>query len=127
MRSFIISVILLLVLMGGWFGFDIYSENELNGYIDTIEKEIIPYIEEENLQAAASSFDALRSDWHDYRKYAEFFLGTNELNEIDYTMTKSMSYMENADASSASGELAYLKTQMRFLDLNENINAGNIF
>ena len=127
MRSFIISVLLLLVLIGGWFGFDMYSENELNGYIDSIENEIMPYIEEENWQAAASEFEKLQNNWSSYRKYAEFFLGTNDLNEIDYTMTKSKTYMENADASSAAGELAYLKTQIKFLDLNENINAGNIF
>ena len=69
----------------------------------------------------------LEKDWHEYRKYAEFFLGTTDLNEISYTITKSKSYIENADAAGAAGELSYLKSQISFLDLNEKVSAGNIF
>ena len=126
MRYFIISIALLLIVVGTWLGFDIYSENELNEYIDSIENEIMLHIENENWQDAGSALEKLQKDWHEYRKYAEFFLGTTELNEISYTMTKSRSYIESADAAGAASELSYLKEQIRFLDLDENISAGNI-
>ena len=127
MRSFIVSILLLLVILGCWVGFDMYSNSRLDSYIDSIEAEIMPHIESENWQNAAASLEMLEKDWHEYRKYAEFFLGTTDLNEISYTITKSKSYIENADAAGAAGELSYLKSQISFLDLNEKVSAGNIF
>lgn len=127
MRSFIISVILLLLVMGTWFGFDMYSENELDKYLSSIDTEIMLNIKEENWQEAADALEKLQNDWHKYRKYAEFFLETTELNEISYTMTKSKAYIENEDAASAAGELSYLRDQIRFLDVDESISSGNIF
>ena len=59
MRSFIVSILLLLVILGCWVGFDMYSDSRLDSYIDSIEAEIMPHIESENWQNAAASLEML--------------------------------------------------------------------
>ena len=63
MRSFIVSILLLLVILGCWVGFDMYSDSRLDSYIDSIEAEIMPHIESENWQNAAASLEMLEKDW----------------------------------------------------------------
>lgn len=72
MRSFIVSILLLLVILGCWVGFDMYSDSRLDSYIDSIEAEIMPHIESENWQNAAASLEMLEK------------IGTNTGNMLNF-------------------------------------------
>lgn len=127
MRSFIISIALLLSLIGTWCFFDTYSSNTLENYGQILESEVLLSIESENWQSASEDFLSLQEEWQEYKQYAVFFLGTSELNEVDETMAKAYYYIKAEDISNASGEIAFLKRQLLFLNSNEKMTAGNIF
>lgn len=56
-----------------------------------------------------------------------FFLDTQTINEIDYSMAKSVKYVEAKDVSNASGELSAMLEQLTFLCSNDEVNWGNVF
>ena len=62
-----------------------------------------------------------------YKKKAVFFLDTQTINEIDYSMAKSVKYVKAKDVSNASGELSAMLEQLTFLCSNDEVNWGNVF
>ena len=73
MRSFIISIALLLSLIGTWCFFDTYSSNTLENYGQILESEVLLSIESENWQSASEDFLSLQEEWQEYKQYAVFF------------------------------------------------------
>ena len=61
------------------------------------------------------------------RKEGCFFLDTQTINEIDYSMAKSVKYVNAEDVSNASGELSAMLEQLTFLCSNDEVNWGNVF
>ena len=127
MRSFIISIVSLLILMVIGIGYSIYSDKELHSYISEIEENIIISVENEDWQAADNDFAKLSRDWHKYKKIAAFFLQTDAINDTDYSIARAKYYIKSKDVSNASGELSCLKEQLTFLHFNETISPQNIF
>lgn len=126
MRSFLISIALLLVVSALWCNFDLYSDAALTDFNDTIHSETLPFVESEDWPAAVSSFSDLRENWETYRRRAAFFLGTGDLNEISEEMAKTARYIKAQDISNASGELACLADMLLFLHQNESATPANI-
>lgn len=127
MRNFVISVLCLSFIVGAWLTFDWYSNHKLHTYTSTIDHQIINSLEHGNWRAAYDQFLLLSDDWHQYKKYAAFFLDTNAINEADYTIAKAKYYIKAKDNSNAPGELSCLKEQLTFLHDNESLSIGNVF
>ncbi|QIB69614.1 DUF4363 family protein [Aminipila butyrica] len=127
MRSFLISLGCLLVLAGSWLVYTNYSDEKIHEFNDRIETVIIEEVKSDRWQQAEEHLDKLEDDWHQYKKVACLFFSTNELNDIDYSFAKSKYYIKAEDLSNSSGELSYLKEQMRFLHANQEITIANLF
>lgn len=127
MRNFMISVLCLGILTGAWFCFDLYSDRTLQGYMETVDEQIITAIQEKNWELAGNEMDALSKNWHQYKKYAAFFLDTQTVNEADFSIARTRYYIEAKDLSNSTGELACLKEQLKFLHSNEELTFGNLF
>ncbi len=127
MRNFMISAICLLITVGVWLCFYLYTSSKIEHYeasLDTITKE---YVDEEKWKQASDSFEALESDWKGFSRYAAFFLDSSSLNHIDSTFRKIHYYISANDVSNSSGELAYLKGLFISLHKNETLSFENIF
>lgn len=127
MRNFIISSICLLIIIGIWSCFYVYSSDKTDYYKSELDIIISEYVDREKWTDAISSFNELEADWNDYKHNAAFFLDSSELNHIDGTFKKVRFYIYAKDRSNSSGELAYLKGLFEYLHKNESLNAENLF
>lgn len=127
MRDFIISLLCLGLLVGAWTVFDSYSDSKINGYKEELETKIIKTTESGDWDKALSDFDVFSHDWQQYKKSAAFFLDTQTINDIDYSIAKAKYYIKAEDVSNSSGELSCLKEQLNYLHYNESLAPGNVF
>lgn len=127
MKNLIIAICSLAVMIGGWLIFAGYSESQINSFTAAIENEIIPAVESSDWQLSKQQIAQLNKDWHEYKKKAIFFLDTDTINEIDYSLAKSVKYVKAEDVSNSSGELNAMSQQLDFLCRNDKVNWNNIF
>lgn len=127
MKNLIAAICSVAVLVGGWLIFAHYSEGEIDSITNSIKKEILPAVEQSDWKSSKEKIDKLNDEWHDYRKTAIFFLNTEAINEIDYSLAKSIKYVYAEDVSNSSGELNAMSEQLDFLCRNDEVNWSNIF
>ena len=127
MKDFIVSICAVAILIGGWLCFAHYSQERIDSFTAQIREEILPHVENAQWTESLQKTRALSQDWHRYKKKAVFFLDTQTINEIDYSMAKSVKYVKAKDVSNASGELSAMLEQLTFLCFNDEVNWGNVF
>ncbi|MCI6854557.1 MAG: DUF4363 family protein [Firmicutes bacterium] len=126
MRDLIISIVAVALLIGTWLVFFDYSSDNIDSYTYTIKKEILPAVEAEQWEESKQLIKSLNKDWHKYKKVALLFLDTQTVNEIDYTLARSIKYVKAEDVSNSSGELNAMIEQLKFLKKNDEVSAANI-
>lgn len=126
MRDLIISILAVALLIGTWLVFFDYSSDNIDSYTHTIKKEILPAVEDEQWEESKLLIKNLSEDWHKYKKVALLFLDTRAVNEIDYTLARSVKYVKAEDVSNSSGELNAMIEQLKFLKKNDEVSAANI-
>lgn len=126
MKNLIISIIAVALLMGSWLVFFSYSSDNIDSYTHSIRKEIIPAVESEDWNKSRQLLDKIDKDWHSYKKVALLFLDTQTINEIDYSLARSIKYVKAEDVSNSSGELNAIVEQLTFLKKNDEVSAANI-
>ena len=126
MKKLIISILAVVLLIGSWLVFFSYSSDNIDSYTHSIKKEVIPAVEAENWEKSKQLLDKIDKDWHSYKKVALLFLDTQTINEIDYSLARSIKYVEAEDVSNSSGELNAIIEQLTFLKKNDEISAANI-
>ncbi len=126
MRDLIISIVAVALLIGTWLVFFDYSSDNSDSYTYTIKKEILPAVEAEQWEESKQLIKSLNKDWHKYKKVALLFLDTQTVNEIDYTLARSIKYVKAEDVSNSSGELNAMIEQLKFLKKNDEVSAANI-
>lgn len=127
MKQLVISIVITIFLLGGWLLFFIYAENTIDDYTQYIKYSLLPTIESDSWDIGMSKMSFLENQWHDFRKIALFFLDTETLNEIDYSIARASKYIKSEDISNSSGELNAIIEQLTFLSQNEKLNLNNIF
>lgn len=127
MKNLIAAICSVAILVGGWLIFAHYSEHEIDYITSSIKNEILPAIEEADWTSSKIKIDKLSEAWHAYRKKAIFFLNTEAINEIDYSLAKSIKYVYAEDVSNSSGELNAISEQLDFLCRNDELSWENVF
>lgn len=127
MKNLIAAICSVAILVGGWLVFAHYSEKQIDAFTAAIKHELLPAVELSDWKASKEKVDKLNDDWHEYRKISIFFLNTEAINEIDYSLAKSIKYVYAEDVSNASGELNAMSEQLDFLCKNDEVNWSNIF
>ena len=126
MKDLIVSTISVALLIGAWFMFYSYSENQINKFTYEIESVIIPLVEEELWDDSNLHIDTLVNQWNRYRTFCLLFLDNDTVNEIDYSMARSVEYIQAKDVSNSSGELSSISRRLRFIVSNEEVSIVNI-
>ena len=126
MKSLVSSTAIIVILIAAWLVFAGYSDSTVDRFVSYIDDNVSYNIEGGNWDDAIASFNALKDDWKKYRHAAEYFLSTDDLNEIECVIAKAEKNIELKDVSGASGELAVLKELLTILNTNERLILGNI-
>ena len=127
MKNVIVSICAVALLIGGWLIFAHYSQEKVDNFNQFIKDDILTSVEASDWQDSNKKMKKLNEDWHKYKKVAIFFLDTQTINEIDYSLAKSVKYVKAEDVSNSSGELNAMIEQLTFLCSNDEVNWGNIF
>lgn len=127
MRNFIISTLCLLLVIGAWCGFYLYSEKQTASLQTQLDVIIAEYVTNEQWEDARDAIDKLALDWKSYKKAASYFLDAKPINDIDCTIQRVRYYIYEKDKSNSSGELSYLKDLYILLHQNEELTPENIF
>lgn len=127
MKNLIISICAVALLIGGWLVFAHYSQNQIETFTKYIKDDVITSVEASDWDSSKSKIKKLDKDWHAYKKIAIFFLDTQTINEIDYSLAKSVKYVKAEDVSNSSGELNAMVEQLTFLCANDEVSWGNVF
>ncbi|WP_206459736.1 DUF4363 family protein [Anaerovorax sp. IOR16] len=127
MRSFIISIINLLLILGIWLVFMFYCEKSIDELSKNLEQNIMIEIENDDWGSAEKHFSDFSDKWHDNKKIYTFFLDSRALLDTDFSIGRAESYIKSKDSSLALGELSCIHEQLKFLYLNEKISLENLF
>lgn len=127
MKDFICSSLILLLLIGSWMGFLYYSTQEIQKMTETIQDTILPSIEKEHWQDSIHLMDNFQKRWKTYQKTALYFSNTEQLNDIDSSIAKTMKYIQAEDISNSSGELLAVSHQLSALNSQAKLTLQNIF
>lgn len=127
MKKLIAAVLSVGILIGSWLIFANYSHGQISEFTRFIKEEILPTVEASDWESSNLLIEKLNNDWNRYRSKAIFFLDTQTINEIDYSMAKSIKYVKAEDVSNSSGELNAMSEQLTFLCANDEVNWGNVF
>lgn len=127
MRDLIISVICMLIILIPCYAYYDYSRECSHQYSYSLEKSVIPAIENHAWDKASSEFERLSEKWQRQKKISVYFLSTDDINEIDTVISKTIYYIKMKDDSNASGEAAYLQKQFELLHRNEIPDLKNVF
>ncbi len=126
MKDLIVSAVAVSVLIAAWLLFSGYSEKQIDDFTSSVETVILPAVESENWAEGIENMTGLSDRWQSYKKTAVFFIDTNAISEIDYSMAKSLKYVQARDLSNSSGELLAMLRQLNYLSTNEKVSLANI-
>lgn len=126
MRDLIISIICILILIVPWSIYSGYTSNAMNIYNASIDDRLIPSITSSDWDTAEKEFNIVSEKWDKHKKISAYFISTNDINEIDGTMSKVFYYIKMHDESNASGEVAYLKCKLNLLYENDRVSSPNL-
>jgi len=126
MKDLIVSAVAVSVLIAAWLLFSTYSEKQIDDFTSSVETVILPAVESENWAEGIENMTGLSDRWQSYKKTAVFFIDTNAISEIDYSMAKSLKYVQARDLSNSSGELLAMLRQLNYLSTNEKVSLANI-
>lgn len=127
MRDMIVSIVIFFMIIGGWIVFCVYSDNTINDFNTYISNTLLPSVEKGDWKSSSAEIDELNREWERYKVKALLFLNTEDINEIDYSIARTMKYIKSQDVSNSSGELNSIVHQLRYLIDKERITAANIF
>ena len=126
MKDLIISIIIVVVLIGGWLIFDAYSSQTTHTLSQSIEENIIPLTEEENWHDAVIQYERFEKNWEKYKRVALSFLENEQISEIDLCIARAEKYIEAKDVSNSAGELCSIAKQLELLYKRERLTLSNI-
>lgn len=126
MRALWISTLALVLLVGAWVVFNIYSGDTLQELGAACEGPVLQAIKDAKWEDACAVLDAQQERWQEYKPYAMFFLDTQMLGDIDEAFVRARMYILAEDISNSSGELLALRQRLKFLHEREAITWQNI-
>lgn len=126
MRALINATLIIVIIISIWGVFIQHIDDNLDLLISIIEEDVEVNLNQANWSEAAVGMKKLSEEWENQKKVYAFFLSTLDMNEADYAITRIKSYISTEHLALATGELAILKQQLKFLHDNELITLENL-
>lgn len=127
MRMVIISLMVLIVMIGVWVWFHFTSIEPVTSYY----WENLPFlsqdIEEGKWEKAEGDYELYYGRWEEARGLWVYFINQDEIDNIDSSIKKLRTFIDNKDKNMAQAELEHLRVQFNIIKENECLALDNIF
>lgn len=127
MRMVVISLIVLLVMVGVWIWFHFTSVEPITSYYWENVELLLGVVDSEDWDTAERDMEFYRGKWDGERKLWVYFINQDEIDNIDISMKRSLSYIKNKDKNKAQAELEHLRILFNIIKENECLALDNIF
>lgn len=123
----VISLIVLLVMVGVWIWFHFTSVEPITSYYWENVESLLNVVDREDWDTAERDIEFYRQKWDGERKLWVYFINQDEIDSIDISMKRSLSYIKNKDKNKAQAELEHLRILFNIIKENECLALDNIF
>lgn len=127
MKALVTSILIMVLLLGSWWGFSYFADNSLHELMETSKKDILKAIADEDWQKADNKMKEVSEQWHKDKKIYSLYFRTSAINDTDYSIARAKEYIKRKDSSNSSGEISCLIEQLKFLHGNEILSIENLF
>lgn len=127
MRMVVISLIVLLVMIGVWIWFHFTSVEPITSYYWENVEVLLDVVVREDWETAERDIEFYREKWDGARKLWVYFINQDEIDNIDISMKRSLSYIKSKDKNKAQAELEHLRILFNIIKENECLALDNIF
>lgn len=126
MRMVVISLIVLLVLIGIWAWFHYTSIEPTTAYYYEKLAELSDLINDNQWHRADADMQLYFDKWDDTRNLWIYFINQNDIDNIDSSIKKLVSFIKNQDKTMAQAELEHLRVLFNIIKENECLSLENI-
>lgn len=127
MKNLIISIVCLLILIVPWGFYDKYAAQTVKSYDDILTNDVIPAIESGDWVRAEFELALIKNDWESFKQVSVYFIDTPTLNEVDYTISETVSSIIQQDDVNAFTGASSLKCRFEHLYSNQALSSENVF
>lgn len=126
MRSLLISIVAFTLVLGSWGVFIVFADDSIHSLHQTIKKEAMLAINQEDWVKAEKSLGRVSAQWYQGRRVFSLFFNAQAIAEVEASVVRAQAYISAEEKASSLGELAYLDQQLMFLLENEKLTLENV-
>lgn len=126
MRMVVISLIVLLALVGIWIWFHFTSIEPTTAYYYDKLAELSDLLNDNQWHRAEEDMLLYYDKWDDTRNLWIYFINQNDIDNIDSSIKKLISFIKNQDKIMAQAELEHLRVLFNIIKENECLSLENI-
>lgn len=126
MKSFYISVAIILSLLIGW----VYISNHLNESVEDINKDLITLensVYNDNWDEADRISKVIDLKWKESSKLLMLVIDHNEMEQVNFSLSQVKAYLSIKDKALLTGEIGSLKYLINHVKEKESLSLDNIF
>lgn len=125
MKTFIVTSIAVLLIIGGWFFLYRIVEHQTADFVENLNQ-LASVLNNEDWESAARDFKEIRTKWHSTRNTWTIFLHHHEIDNIDLSMARTIQYIETKNKPLSLAEMEALKQLFHIVKENEAVTLTNI-
>ncbi len=126
MKSFYITLSIIIVLFLGWFYINVLLTNtvlELNKDLTSLQSNL----SDGHWEEVESNFQTIQKKWFDFEKILTLIVNHDEVEKVNLSLTKIHEYIKKRESLFLLGELTSLKYFINHIKDNESLSLDNIF
>jgi len=126
MKSFYISILIIILLLSCW----LYIHNYLNNTVEELTKglaKLETHIIKENWKEAKILYRDIDGKWKGATKILMLVIDHEEMEEVNFSLSQIESYLRIEDISSLMGEVGSLRFLINHVKEKDSLSLDNIF
>jgi hypothetical protein len=126
MKMVATSLIVLLILIGVWIWFHFTSIEPVTSFYYEKLAELSDLIDDDQWRRAGADMQIYHDKWDDTRNLWVYFINQNDVDSIDSSIKKLVSFIKNQDKTMAQAEIEHLRVLFNVIKENECLSLENI-
>lgn len=126
MKMVATSLTILLLLIGVWVWFHFTSIEPVTAFYYEKLAELSDLIEDGQWQRAEADMQVYNDKWDNTRNMWIYFINQNDIDSIDSSIKKLVSFIKNQDKNMSQAEIEHLKIRFNVIKENECLSLENI-
>lgn len=127
MKYLIISITCILFLIVPWSFYISYASHTVKSCDDMLTDNVVPAIESGDWEQAKYELVLIKDDWDSFKEVSVYFIDTPTLNEVDYVLSETSTYIAHQDDINAFTCISTLRNRLNHLYSNQALSLDNVF